>query len=76
MKTMNDAADREPDPVEQLADVARRRRELESEEYHHVLQARGQGVSWQEIGWALGMSKQAAHKKFRRKGREASDRLV
>ena len=67
MGTLNDVADREPDPLARLEEIARSRRELDVEEYHHVLQARGQSVSWQEIGWALGMSKQAAHKRFRRR---------
>lgn len=67
MRTVNDTADHEPDPLDRLEQVARRRRELDAEEYHLVLHAREQGVGWQEIGWALGMSKQAAHKKFRRR---------
>ncbi|MET0801949.1 MAG: hypothetical protein ABWZ53_12365 [Actinomycetota bacterium] len=67
MNTVDGAAYEADDPLAALAAVARRRRELDVEEYHHVLRARAAGVSWQGIAAALGVSKQAVHKKFRRR---------
>lgn len=66
MKTMRDLGD-QPDgnPLRALSSIAKRRRELDTEEYLHVLQAREAGVTWQGIAAALGVSKQAVHKKFR-----------
>lgn len=68
MRTIDDTEDPRRHPIDALADLARRRRDLETEEYHHVLRARAAGVSWQGIAVALGVSKQAAHKKFRGRG--------
>ena len=68
MRTIDDAEDPGRHPIDALADLARRRRDLDAEEYHHVLRARAAGVSWQGIAVALGVSKQAAHKKFRGRG--------
>jgi DNA invertase Pin-like site-specific DNA recombinase len=50
-----------------LAAIAKRRRELDVEEYHEVLRARAAGVSWQGIAAVLGVSRQAVHKKFKRR---------
>lgn len=67
MKTIEAAAyEPEDNPLAALGGVARRRRELDREEYHQVLRAREVGISWQGIAAALGISKQAAHSKFRR----------
>jgi len=68
METLEGAAYEPGDPLTALAAVARRRRELDVEEYHHVLRARAAGVSWRGIAAALGVSKQAVHKKFTRRG--------
>jgi DNA invertase Pin-like site-specific DNA recombinase len=67
MSTIEAAAYEADDPLAALAGVARRRRELDVEEYHHVLRARAAGVSWQGVAAALGVSRQAVHKKFRRR---------
>jgi DNA-directed RNA polymerase specialized sigma24 family protein len=51
------------DPRVGLAAVAALRRLLESLETLQVDNAREQGWSWQEIAGALGVSRQAVHKK-------------
>jgi DNA-directed RNA polymerase specialized sigma24 family protein len=61
------------DPVVGLHAVAALRRLLETLETLQVTNARDQGWSWQEIATALGVSRQAVHKKhagprLRRKG--------
>jgi DNA-binding NarL/FixJ family response regulator len=59
------------DPAIGLAAVASLRKLLESLERLQVANARAQGWSWQQIAEALGVSKQAVHKKHggRRIGR-------
>jgi hypothetical protein len=52
------------DPRLALGAVADLRRRLEELEDYHVETALGRGASWSEIGAALGISKQAAHKRF------------
>ena len=51
------------DPVVGLQAVAALRRLLETLETLQVTNARDQGWSWQEIATALGVSRQAVHKK-------------
>jgi hypothetical protein len=51
------------DPAVGLAAVASLRTLLESLESLQVSNARDQGWSWQQIAGALGVSKQAVHKK-------------
>ena len=51
------------DPVVGLRAVAALRRLLDSLEVLQVQNARDHGWSWQEIATALGVSKQAVHKK-------------
>jgi len=51
------------DPRVGLGAVAALRRLLESLEVLQVNNARTQGLSWQDIADALGVSKQAVHKK-------------
>jgi DNA-directed RNA polymerase specialized sigma24 family protein len=51
------------DPAVGLRAVASLRALVERLEALHVEQAREQGWSWQEIGAALGVSKQAVHRK-------------
>ena len=51
------------EPAVGLAAVASLRTLVERLEALHVAQAREQGWSWQEIGGALGVSKQAVHRK-------------
>jgi hypothetical protein len=52
------------DPAVGLAAVASLRRLLETLEQLQVEHARTQGWSWQRIAEALGVSKQAVHKKY------------
>jgi ATP-dependent Clp protease ATP-binding subunit ClpA len=50
-------------PDDGLPAIARIRKELEALERHHVATAIVQGWSWSRVAEALGVSKQAAHKK-------------
>ncbi|MDA8302436.1 MAG: helix-turn-helix domain-containing protein [Actinomycetota bacterium] len=52
-----------------LAAIAQLRRVAEQAEAVQIGRARAQGWSWQEIGAALGVSKQAAHHKYGRRPR-------
>ena len=52
------------DPVVGLRAVAALRRLLETLETLQVLNARDQGWSWQQVATALGVSRQAVHKKY------------
>ena len=58
------------DPDQGLRAVAALRRLLERVEGVHVRNAREAGRSWQEIADELGVSKQAVHKKYARRGRD------
>ena len=59
----------EPDgPIPRLFALAARRAELNREAAVLVRQARAAGFSWEAIATALGISKQAAHKRFGRSG--------
>ena len=49
--------------LEQLAEAASARREIEREESALVRRARMEGFAWQAIADALGVSRQAVHKK-------------
>jgi hypothetical protein len=60
---------RDTDPVVGLPAVAQLRRFVEESEAIQIDSARTHGWSWQEIGAALGVSKQAAHHKHGRGGR-------
>jgi DNA-directed RNA polymerase specialized sigma24 family protein len=55
------------DPAVGLRAVAALRRLVERLEVLQVERARGHGWSWKEIGHALGVSKQAVHKKHGRR---------
>jgi Homeodomain-like domain len=57
------------DPQVGLAAVASLRALVERLEALHVANARDRGWSWQEIGAALGVSKQAVHRKHGRRRR-------
>lgn len=53
------------DPLQELGAVRKQQRELDQREHYWVLRARGQGTSWEAIAAVLGVSKQAAHRKYR-----------
>lgn len=65
MSTTSDTLDgsTSPDPAQGLRAVAALRRLAEQLEDLQVEQARAQGWSWAEVAGALGVSKQAVHKK-------------
>ena len=54
------------DPAQGLQAVLVLRRLTESLEARHVRSARNKGWTWQQIGDALGVSRQAVHKKHGR----------
>lgn len=54
------------DPAAGLRGVVALRALADRLEFLHVQRARGQGWSWQEIAAALGISRQAVHKKYGR----------
>jgi hypothetical protein len=57
------------DPAEGLRAVAALRRLLERVERMHVQSARDLGASWQVIADELGVSKQAVHQKYAKRGK-------
>ncbi|SHK06381.1 PASTA domain-containing protein [Pseudonocardia thermophila] len=57
--------DREPDPLEALADVGEVRRLLDEVELRAVRSARLRGRSWAEIATRLGVTRQSAWEKWR-----------
>jgi len=57
------------DPDTGLRAVAALRRLLERVERIHVNEARKRGRSWQQIADELGVTKQAVHQKYAKKGR-------
>ncbi|ALJ19229.1 AsnC family protein [Microbacterium sp. No. 7] len=59
-------SDEHDPPLRAIRDVVERRRALEREEETAVRRARNAGYSWLAIAGALGVSKQAAHKKYGR----------
>lgn len=64
MKTTNIKLDDKDSPEEALAMVVALRRAADQLEHQAVINAHNQGWSWSQIAAALGISRQAAHKKF------------
>lgn len=56
------------EPLAGLAASAQLRKEIEQGEAVLVRRARNQGATWAEIAEALGVSKQAIHKKYGGRG--------
>lgn len=54
------------DPIEALNAIANLRKELDRVEAVAARRARNSGASWQLIALALGVSRQAVHKKYGR----------
>jgi hypothetical protein len=55
------------EPIVELRRIAELRSALARAEAEQVRRARAQGYSWVAIAGAIGVSKQAAHKKYGRK---------
>lgn len=62
---------RDQPPLEALRAAVRLRAELERLEAMHVRRARVDGCTWAEIATILGVSKQAVHKKYGGRRRDA-----
>lgn len=60
---------RSTDPAQGLRAVGALHRLAEQVEARHVELARERGWSWEQIGDALGVSRQAVHSKYGRRGK-------
>jgi len=68
--TKLNAVDLTKSPLDALRDIAESAAHLEELRRHQVAEARRSGATWDEIGSALGMSRQAAWEYFRKRARE------
>lgn len=66
IRTLADEASSD-DPIEALRALSRLRRELDRMEAVAVRRARNSNASWQLIALALGVTRQAVHKKYGRR---------
>jgi hypothetical protein len=62
------------DPLEALRELTRTEVELGELRRHYVADARGAGLSWDQIGESLGMTRQSAWEYFSRPARELMTR--
>lgn len=63
-RTAVGAAD--PDPLKALLEISKERADLERRQEVAVRHARNRGYSWAAIAMFLGVSRQAAHKRYGR----------
>ena len=66
MKTSLDTGDH--GPIDELAAVREAKRDLARREEVAVRRARHAGLSWEEIGTLLGVTRQTIHRKYRKVG--------
>jgi len=64
------------DGIDQLEAILALRHELDEQEDHAALTARGEGATWQEIGDALGITRQAAQQRWDRMDDRITRRIV
>lgn len=62
---MGEAPDDPVDDLKALRRIAETRQQLEREEYYRVMRLRSRKIAWEAIAAAMGVSRQAAHKRFR-----------
>lgn len=58
------------EPLEALGELARSEEELDELRHRQVAAARASGASWEQIGKALGMSRQSAWERFAKRARD------
>jgi predicted transcriptional regulator len=63
MATKTAGASEPEDTLRELKQITKQRKQLERREATLVRRARNQGYVWEEIAAALGVTKQAVHKK-------------
>ncbi len=56
----------DPDPLKELLEISKERAALERRQEVAVRRARNHGYSWASIAMFLGVSRQAAHKRYGR----------
>jgi hypothetical protein len=65
LRALIERATRDPDPCQSLHTVTALRAELDAVERDHVVRALAEGRSFTDIAKALGVSRQAAHRRYR-----------
>lgn len=62
--------DQQERPIDRVAAIGRLLQELEGDLVDSVARSRSEGGTWEEIGSALGVSRQAVHQRFAKKPRK------